>query len=129
MDFPPYPEKGVNPMSSFSTILDPTFEDFNDPFKYYDLQGEPLEDKLYLPYVRCAQPQTGAFAGLRRIDPAKKELGVVFVHPYPHSFCAFSQFCGSQMDVRPSSANKQTKQKNNEVLEKKIIENLTFPRI
>lgn len=69
-------------MSSFARILDPKFEDFSHPFKYYDAQGEPLEDKMYLP---CG------------IDPAKKELGVVFIHPYPQ---------------------------NNNVLEKKIIENL-----
>jgi len=71
-------------MSSFSRILEPEFEDFLNPFKYYDAQGEPLEDKLYLP---CG------------IDPAKKELGVVFVHPYPQ---------------------------NNTVLEQRIIKNLSF---
>jgi transposase len=76
--------EGGETMSSFSTILDPTFEDLTDPFKGYDAQGEPLEDKLYLP---CG------------IDPAKKELGVVFVHPYPQ---------------------------NNTVLEKRIIRNLSF---
>ena len=71
-------------MSSFSRILDPQFEDFSNPFKHYNAQGEPLEDKLYLP---CG------------IDPAKKELGVAFVHPYPQ---------------------------NNTVLEKRNIQNLSF---
>ena len=71
-------------MSSFARILDPTFEDMTNPFKCYDSRGEPLEDKLYLP---CG------------IDPAKKELGVVFVHPYPQ---------------------------NNSALEQRIIRNLSF---
>jgi transposase len=71
-------------VSSFSRILDPQFEDFSNPFKHYNAQGEPLEDKLYLP---CG------------IDPAKKELGVAFVHPYPQ---------------------------NNKVLEEKNIQNLSF---
>jgi transposase len=84
MDFPPQPTGGGETMSSFARILDPTFEDIDDPFSGYDARGEPLEDKLYLP---CG------------IDPAKKELGVVFLHPYPQ---------------------------NNTVLAKRIIRNLSF---
>jgi transposase len=56
--------------NSFSRILDPSFENIDDPFKYYDRSGEPLEDRLYLP---CG------------IDPDKKRLGVAFVHPLPQN--------------------------------------------
>lgn len=71
-------------MSSFCRILDPELDDLENPFKNYNAQGEPLEDKLYLP---CG------------IDPAKKELGIAFLNPYPQ---------------------------NNNVLETKIIQNLSF---
>ena len=56
--------------SSFSRILDPSFEEMDDPFKYYDQGGEPLEDRLYLP---CG------------MDPDKKQLGVAFLHPFPQN--------------------------------------------
>jgi transposase len=56
--------------SSFSRILDPSFEDMDDPFKHYDATGEPLEDRLYLP---CG------------IDPDKRELSVAFLHPFPQN--------------------------------------------
>ena len=54
---------------TFARLLDPTFEDDDDPFRFYDPSGEPLEDRLYLP---CG------------IDPHSKVCGVVFVHPLPH---------------------------------------------
>ena len=55
---------------SFCRILDPSFEDLDDPFKYYSDSGEPIEDRLYLP---CG------------IDPDKKRLGIAFVHPFPQN--------------------------------------------
>jgi transposase len=55
---------------SFSRILDPAFEDMDDPFKHYNHRGEPIEDRLYLP---CG------------IDPDKKEVGVAFLHPFPQN--------------------------------------------
>ena len=56
--------------SSFCRILDPYFEDDDDPFKHYDENGEPIDDRLYLP---CG------------IDPDKKRLGIAFVHPFPQN--------------------------------------------
>ncbi len=59
--------------SSFSRILDPSFENVDDPFKHYNPRGEPLEDRLYLP---CG------------IDPDKKGLGVAFLHLFPRGAVA-----------------------------------------
>ena len=55
--------------TTFARLLDPSFEDEDDPFRHYDARGEPLEDRLYLP---CG------------IDPHKKACAAVFVHPLPH---------------------------------------------
>ena len=54
---------------TFARLLDPCFEDDDDPFRHYDYRGEPLEDRLYLP---CG------------IDPHKKVCHAAFVHPLPH---------------------------------------------
>jgi len=54
---------------TFARLLDPCFEDDDDPFRHYDVRGEPLEDRLYLP---CG------------IDPHKKVCYAAFVHPLPH---------------------------------------------
>jgi transposase len=54
---------------TFARLLDPCFEDEDDPFRHYDYRGEPLEDRLYLP---CG------------IDPHKKVCHAAFVHPLPH---------------------------------------------
>ena len=54
---------------TFARLLDPSFEDDDDPFRHYDVRGEPLEDRLYLP---CG------------IDPHKKVCYAAFVHPLPH---------------------------------------------
>jgi transposase len=54
---------------TFARLLDPCFEDDDDPFRYYDYRGEPLEDRLYLP---CG------------IDPHKDVCHAAFVHPLPH---------------------------------------------
>jgi len=53
---------------TFARLLDPCFEDEDDPFRHYDARGEPLEDRLYLP---CG------------IDPHKEACAAVFVHPLP----------------------------------------------
>ena len=55
--------------TTFARLLDPSFEDEDDPLRHYDARGEPLEDRLYLP---CG------------IDPHKKVCAAVFVHPLPH---------------------------------------------
>jgi transposase len=54
--------------TTFARLLDPCFEDEDDPFRHYDARGEPLEDRLYLP---CG------------IDPHKKVCHAAFVHPLP----------------------------------------------
>jgi transposase len=53
---------------TFARLLDPAFEDDDDPFRFYDSSGEPLEDRLYLP---CG------------IDPHSQVCAAVFVHPLP----------------------------------------------
>lgn len=54
---------------TFARLLDPRFEDDDDPFRHYDVRGEPLEDCLYMP---CG------------VDPHKKVCYAAFVHPLPH---------------------------------------------
>ena len=54
---------------TFARLVDPCFEDEDDPFRHYDYRGEPLEDRFYLP---C------------RIDPHKDVCHAAFVHPLPH---------------------------------------------
>ena len=53
---------------SYARLLDPALEDDDQPFAGYDVEREPLEDRLYLP---CG------------IDPHGDVCGVVFAHPYP----------------------------------------------
>jgi transposase len=53
---------------TYARLLDPVFEDDDEPFAGYDSRREPLDDRLYLP---CG------------IDPHGDICGVVFVHPYP----------------------------------------------
>jgi transposase len=55
--------------TTFARLLDPSFEDDDDPFCHYDYRCEPLEDRLYLP---CG------------IDPHKNVCHAAFVHPLPH---------------------------------------------
>src|SRR5579883_2708020 len=55
-------------MSTFAKVFDPTFEDLADPYRHYNADGEPLEDRLYLPVG---------------FDPAKRVTEVVALHPYP----------------------------------------------
>ena len=43
---------------TFARLLDPCFEDDDDPFRHYDYRGEPLEDRLYLT-LRHRPPQEG----------------------------------------------------------------------
>jgi transposase len=54
--------------TTFARLLDPCFEDDEDPLRHYDERGKPLEDRLYLP---CG------------IDPHKTVCHAVFVHPLP----------------------------------------------
>jgi len=49
-------------MPAFAKVFDPTFEDLEDPYRHYDADGEPLEDRLYLPVG---------------FDPGKKHTEVV----------------------------------------------------
>jgi hypothetical protein len=55
-------------MPAFAKVFDPTFEDLEDPYRHYDAEGEPLDDRLYLPVG---------------FDPGKKKTEVVALHPYP----------------------------------------------
>jgi len=55
-------------MPAFAKVFDPTFEDLEDPYRHYDADGEPLEDRLYLPVG---------------FDPGKKHTEVVALHPFP----------------------------------------------
>ena len=55
-------------MSTFAKVFDPTFEDLADPYRHYNADGEPLEDRLYLPVG---------------FDPAKRVTEGVALHPYP----------------------------------------------
>lgn len=55
-------------MSVFAKVCDPTVEDLADPYRHYTSDGEPLEDRLYLPVG---------------FDPAKRVTEVVALHPYP----------------------------------------------
>ena len=55
-------------MPAFAKVFDPTFEDLEDPYRHYDADGEPLEDRLYLPVG---------------FDPGMKKTEVVALHPYP----------------------------------------------
>jgi len=54
---------------TFARLLDPCFEDEDDPFRHYDARGGPLEDRFHLP---CG------------IDPHKKICYAAFVHSSPH---------------------------------------------
>jgi hypothetical protein len=55
-------------MPAFSKVFDPTFEDLEDPYRHCDVDGELLDDRLYLPVG---------------FDPGKKKTEVVAVHPFP----------------------------------------------
>jgi hypothetical protein len=60
--------KEVTPLSAFAKVFDPTFEDLEDPYRHYNPDGEPLEDRLYLPVG---------------FDPGKTQTEVVALHPHP----------------------------------------------
>jgi hypothetical protein len=51
---------------TFARLLDPCFEDDDDPFRYYDYRGEPLEDRLSPLWHR--PPQEGLPRGLSSKD-------------------------------------------------------------
>ena len=55
-------------MPAFAKVFDPTFEDLEDPYRHYDADGEPLENRLYLPIG---------------FDPGMKKTEVVALHPFP----------------------------------------------